>query len=210
MGVVRVMFILVLVLVASVSILPVPLSTVVGVASVSAESSGLHLLEEIQTVITDLAERAKPSVVNIFPIQGSARSKDAPRERLPNSPGSGSGVIIDADGHIVTNNHVVGEASEVEVRLSDRTKYIAQVIGKDPDTDLAVLKVTSDRPLPSASFGDSSSVKVGQWVLAVGNPFGLDRTVPGPPVRGPGADSHGRARGRPDPATIGIAGAESA
>ena len=86
-------------------------------------------------------------------------------------------MIIDADGHIVTNNHVVGEASEVEVRLSDQTKFIAQVIGKDPDTDLAVLKVTSDRPLPSASFGDSSTVKVGQWVLAVGNPFGLDRTV---------------------------------
>ncbi len=176
-GVVRVGFILASVLIASVGTLPVPLSTGGGVALVSAESSGLRLLEEIQTVITDLAERAKPSVVNIFPVQGPGRSKDMPGERLPNTPGSGSGVIIDADGHIVTNNHVVGEANEVEVRLSDRTKYIAQVIGKDPDTDLALLKVTSDRPLPSVSFGDSSIVKVGQWVLAVGNPFGLDRTV---------------------------------
>ncbi len=176
-GVIRMKFILASVLIASVGTLPVPLSTGGGVALVSAESSGLRLLEEIQTVITDLAERAKPSVVNIFPVQGPGRSKDAPGERLPNTPGSGSGVIIDADGHIVTNNHVVGEANEVEVRLSDRTKYIAQVIGKDPDTDLALLKVTSDRPLPSVSFGDSSIVKVGQWVLAVGNPFGLDRTV---------------------------------
>jgi serine protease Do len=63
------------------------------------------------------------------------------------------------------------------VRFSDKTKLIAHVIGKDPDTDLALLKVTTDRPLPSARFGDSAGVKVGQWVLAVGNPFGLDRTV---------------------------------
>ena len=142
-----------------------------------ADSGGMRLLEELQTVITELAERVKPSVVNVFPAPMTGRSKDNPRERLPNSPGSGSGVIIDADGYIVTNNHVVGEASEVEVRLSDKTKFLAQVIGKDPDTDLAILKITSDRPLPQAHWGDSSTVKVGQWVLAVGNPFGLDRTV---------------------------------
>ena len=90
---------------------------------------------------------------------------------------SGSGLIVDGEGHIVTNNHVIGDALEVEVRLSDKTKLIAQVVGKDPDTDLALLKVTPDRPLPYARFGDSSGVRVGQWVLAVGNPFGLDRTV---------------------------------
>ena len=84
---------------------------------------------------------------------------------------------VDGEGHIVTNNHVIGDALEVEVRLSDKTKLIAQVVGKDPDTDLALLKVTPDRPLPYARFGDSSGVRVGQWVLAVGNPFGLDRTV---------------------------------
>ena len=141
-----------------------------------AVSPGLRLLEELQTVITDLAEQAKPSVVSIFPIQATGRSRDG-GERLPNSTGSGSGVIVDAAGHIITNNHVVGDAAEVEVRLSDKTKLFAQVIGKDPDTDLAVLKVTADHPLPAAHFGDSSGVKVGQWVLAVGNPFGLDRTV---------------------------------
>ncbi len=140
-------------------------------------SPGLRLLEELQTVITDLAEEAKPSVVSIFPIQATGRARDGSGERVPSSTGSGSGVIIDAVGHIITNNHVVGDASEVEVRLSDKTKLFAQVIGKDPDTDLAVLKVTTDHPLPAAHFGDSSGVRVGQWVLAVGNPFGLDRTV---------------------------------
>ncbi len=141
------------------------------------DSPGLRALEEIQTVITELAEQAKPSVVNLFPVQSQSRLREGPSERAPNASGSGSGLIVDPDGHIITNNHVIGDAAEIEVRLSDKTKLIAQVIGKDPDTDLALLKVTADRPLPSARFGDSSTVKVGQWVLAVGNPFGLDRTV---------------------------------
>jgi serine protease Do len=141
------------------------------------DSAGLRLLEELQTVITDLAEEAKPSVVSIFPVQTIGRSRDGSGDRVPNSTGSGSGVIVDPSGHIITNNHVVGDAAEVEVRFSDKTKLFAQVIGKDPDTDLAVLKVTADHPLPAARFGDSAGVKVGQWVLAVGNPFGLDRTV---------------------------------
>ncbi len=158
-------------------------------AEPSPGPSGLRLLEEIQSVITELAEKARPSVVSIFPVQGPGRSKEFPGERLPNAPGSGSGVIIDPEGHIVTNNHVVGDANEVEVRLSDKTKLIAQVIGKDPDTDLAVLKVTGERPFPYARFGDSNSVKVGQWVLAVGNPFGLDRTVTLGVVSGVGRDN---------------------
>jgi serine protease Do len=141
------------------------------------DSPGLRILEEIQTVITELAEQAKPSVVNLFPVQSQSRLRESPGERAPNASGSGSGLIVNDDGYIVTNNHVVGDAAEIEVRFFDKSKLIAQVIGKDPDTDLALLKVTADRPLPSARFGDSSTVKVGQWVLAVGNPFGLDRTV---------------------------------
>lgn len=135
------------------------------------------MLEEIQTVITELAEEAKHSVVNLFPITAGRSSREGPGERMPNASGSGSGVIVDGEGHIVTNNHVVGDATEIEVRLSDKTRLIAHVIGKDPDTDLALLKVSADRPLTSARFGDSTAVKVGQWVLAVGNPFGLDQTV---------------------------------
>lgn len=143
----------------------------------SADSPGIRMLEEIQTVITELAEEAKHSVVNLFPITAGRSSREGPGERMPNASGSGSGVIVDGEGHIVTNNHVVGDATEIEVRLSDKTRLIAHVIGKDPDTDLALLKVSADRPLTSARFGDSTAVKVGQWVLAVGNPFGLDQTV---------------------------------
>ena len=140
-------------------------------------SNGLRLLEEMQTVFTELAEAAKPSVVSLFPINLTGKGREFASERVPNAPGSGAGVIITPDGHIITNNHVVGDATEIEVRLSDKSKLIAQVVGKDPDTDLAVLKVTSDHPLPNATFGDSTTVRVGQWVLAVGNPFGLERTV---------------------------------
>lgn len=158
------------------SLLPL-IAFVPTVDAVSADSPGIRMLEEIQTVITELAEQAKPSVVNLFPVTTAGRLRDTSGERTPNASGSGSGLIVDSEGHIVTNNHVIGDATEIEVRFSDKTKLIAQVIGKDPDTDLALLKVTTNRPLPSAPFGDSSAVKVGQWVLAVGNPFGLDRTV---------------------------------
>src|SRR5207247_3342228 len=115
------------------------------------------------SVLPERAERVKPAVVSVLQVHGRGEPTDAPRERAPNAPGSGSGVIIDPQGHIVTNNHVVGEANEVEVRLSDKTKFIAQVIGKDPDTDVALLKVVTDRSLPYASFGDSERARVGQW-----------------------------------------------
>ena len=143
----------------------------------STDSPALRLLEEIQTVFTDLAESAKPSVVNLIPLSRAGRGRELPQERVPNASGSGSGVVIDPDGYIITNSHVIGDATEIEVRFSDTSKLIAQVVGKDLDTDLAVLKVTATHPLSSARFGDSSAVRVGQWVLAVGNPFGLDRTV---------------------------------
>ena len=160
----------------TVGIVALPIET--AEAALSTKSSeGLRLLEEMQTVITELAEAAKPSVVSLFPIVTTGKGREFPQERIPNAPGSGAGVIIDSEGHILTNNHVVGDSAEIEVRLFDQSKLIAQVIGKDPDTDLAVLKVTPDKPLPAAHFGDSSNVKVGQWVLAVGNPFGLERTV---------------------------------
>ena len=155
----------------------------------STDRPGLRLLEEIQTVITDLAESVKPSVVNLFPLSGPGRRREPAQERAPNASGSGSGVIIDPEGHIITNNHVIGDATEIEVRFSDKSKLIAYVVGKDPDTDLAILKVTADHPLPIARFGDSSDVRVGQWVLAVGNPFGLDRTVTLGVVSGIGRDN---------------------
>ena len=141
------------------------------------EIRGLQALEDIQYTITSLAERVTPMVVNITPIR-DINPSDGFKRRGSFAQGSGSGVIVREDGIIVTNNHVVGEDTrEAEVRLSDKTHQIARVIGRDKETDIAVLKIETDRKLAAAKFGDSSSLKVGQWVLAVGNPMGLDRTV---------------------------------
>ena len=90
--------------------------------------------------------------------------------------GSGSGVIIAANGYIVTNNHVIDKASKIEVVMDDKRKFDAELVGTDPNTDLAVLKVKADN-LPFVKYGNSDDVKVGQWVLAVGNPFNLNSTV---------------------------------
>lgn len=152
-----------------------------GTSSVLSQTSkelrGLQLLEDIEQTITSLAERVTPTVVNITPIREIPQGQGFQR-RTPFSQGSGSGVIIREDGIIVTNNHVVGEdANEADIRLSDKSTMIARVIGRDKETDIAVLKIQSDRKFPAAHFGDSNTLKVGQWVLAVGNPMGLDRTV---------------------------------
>jgi len=90
--------------------------------------------------------------------------------------GFGSGVIISKDGYIVTNNHVVDEADDIEVVLNDKRTFDAEVVGRDPSTDIALLKVKADN-LPFIRFGDSDAIRLGQWVLAVGNPFNLTSTV---------------------------------
>jgi Do/DeqQ family serine protease len=91
--------------------------------------------------------------------------------------GTGSGVIISPDGYIVTNNHVIAKANQLMVTLNDNKTYEATVVGTDPNTDIALLKVEPEAPLPYLAFGDSDNVKVGEWVLAVGNPFNLTSTV---------------------------------
>ena len=95
---------------------------------------------------------------------------------MPDQQASGSGVIISSDGYIVTNNHVIDEASDINVTLSNRKSYKATVIGADPNTDLAVLKI-DDNNLPYMLYGNSDDVKLGQWVMAVGYPLTLDVTV---------------------------------
>lgn len=90
--------------------------------------------------------------------------------------GYGSGVIISSDGYIVTNNHVIDEADEVEVTLNDKRTFTASIIGRDPSTDIALLKIKADG-LPFIKFGNSDAVRLGEWVLAVGNPFNLTSTV---------------------------------
>ncbi|MDF2096103.1 DegQ family serine endoprotease [Aquibaculum arenosum] len=144
----------------------------------------------------DLAEELLPTVVNISTSQvvegggGPESFEDLFREfferrggeSLPSLPqrrqaSLGSGFIIDPDGYIVTNHHVVDGADEITVRLADNRPLAAEVIGTDDKTDLALLKVEADEPLPYARWGDSDKARVGDWVLAIGNPFGLGGTV---------------------------------
>ena len=115
----------------------------------------------------------------------------------PNEEGSGpsrialgSGFIIDPSGLVVTNNHVVGEAAKVSVTLQDNSKYTAKIIGRDPRTDIAVLKINADKPLPYVSFGDSNAAQIGDWVVAVGNPFGLGGSVTTGIISARGRDIH--------------------
>ncbi len=89
----------------------------------------------------------------------------------------GSGFIIDGDGSILTNNHVVENAQKIVVRLADEQEYEAKVIGRDAKTDIAIIKIDAKKSLPAASLGDSDRLEVGEWVVAIGNPFGLDSTV---------------------------------
>ena len=91
--------------------------------------------------------------------------------------GSGSGVIISPDGYIVTNNHVIDKAKELHVTLNNNGSYEATVVGADPTTDIALIKIEPEQPLPYLAFGDSDNAKIGEWVLAVGNPFNLTSTV---------------------------------
>ncbi|WP_085537661.1 Do family serine endopeptidase [Massilibacteroides vaginae] len=105
-----------------------------------------------------------------FGNRGFSRPNPQPRE------GAGSGVIISTDGYIMTNNHVIDGADELEVTLNDNRKYPAKVIGADPQTDIALIKI-EEKGLPTIPFGDSEKIKVGEWVLAVGNPFNLTSTV---------------------------------
>jgi Do/DeqQ family serine protease len=103
------------------------------------------------------------------------RSYSYPRQRQP-QVGFGSGVIISTDGYIMTNNHVINGADQIEVTLNDGSRYKAKIIGQDPVTDIALLKINA-KNLPTIPFGDSDKLKVGEWVLAVGNPFNLTSTV---------------------------------
>ena len=91
--------------------------------------------------------------------------------------GVGSGFVVSEDGHIVTNNHVVAGAKEIAVTFHDKRKLPARVVGMDPKTDLALLKVEAEEPLAHVAFGDSDQVRVGDWVVAVGNPFGLGHSA---------------------------------
>lgn len=148
--------------------------------------------------LSGLVDRRKPSVVNI-----STTSVVTREDRIPNFPfgendlfenffkrffpdgpgrefrrkGLGSGFIVSEDGYIVTNNHVISRAEDVQVILHDGSKHTAEIVGQDAKTDLAVLKITPDKKLKPVIFGDSAKLRIGDWVMAIGNPFGLGYTV---------------------------------
>src|SRR5829696_4152975 len=139
-------------------------------------------LQELSEAFAAVAEHVKPSVVYIR----SQRTESATRHRVPRGmerffpqfrprdeieQGSGSGFVVSADGYILTNNHVVEGAEQVTVRLLDRREFRAKVVGTDPNTDVAVLKIDA-RNLPPMALGNSDDARVGEWVLAIGNPLG--------------------------------------
>jgi len=145
-----------------------------------------------------LAKQLGPAVVNVSTTRADSRTRVSPSPfgqedpfsefwkrffggPLPRGPSRqstlGSGFILDRAGLIVTNNHVVEDAKKIVVRLSDEREFEAKVVGRDPKTDIAVIKIDAEGNLPTAPLGDSDQLEVGEWVLAIGNPFGLEHTV---------------------------------
>ena len=153
------------------------------------------ILRSLEEAFTAVADRVTPAVVNVSTVPNRAAGGGEEGERFreffgedlyeryfrrrprEDARASGSGVIVDPKGYILTNNHVIENARDITVRLSDSRKLPAKLVGRDPKTDLAVLKVDAPGPLPAAELGDSDALRVGQWAIAIGNPFGLDRTV---------------------------------
>lgn len=144
--------------------------------------------------LTVAAELTMPAVVHIKAAESETRARERyieKRQQRYNDPfrfffsepyrgpkvGFGSGVIITEDGYVVTNDHVIDFADKFEITLNENQKYEAHIVGRDPDVDIAVLKIESDDTFTPITFGDSDKVKIGEWVLAVGNPFDLSSTV---------------------------------
>lgn len=132
---------------------------------------------------TEAADRTVHAVVHVKNVQTQRQPRNLREffygggETRKGLVGAGSGVIISADGYIVTNNHVIDGAAELDVSLNDNRTFKADVIGTDPQADIALLKIDADEDLPYLPFGDSDNVRLGEWVLAVGNPFNLTSTV---------------------------------
>jgi serine protease Do len=123
--------------------------------------------DSMSAMFARVSSLVEPSVVHIKVVLGDQRGRS----------GTGSGVIVNPSGYIITNQHVAGQASKLTVKLQDGTEYSAVLIGQDVLTDLAVIKIDPRSPLPAARIGNSDKLNVGDWVLAIGSPFGLEQTV---------------------------------
>ncbi|MDH4223329.1 MAG: trypsin-like peptidase domain-containing protein, partial [candidate division Zixibacteria bacterium] len=128
----------------------------------------LDLFDDLQKVIISLSNRIQPSVIHIEVVKKSNSFK---------YKSLASGLVVSPSGYILTNEHVVDEAQSIRVTLTNKLEYPAEVIGTDKQTDLALIKIEADEKLIVPKFGDSDKIEVGEWVIAVGNPFGFDRTV---------------------------------
>ena len=140
-------------------------------------SSEAGILEQVENELVELADHVRPAVVSLSPyIAKGAIGEGLPKKGRPAN--AGSGVVYNAEkGLIVTNSHVVRGVNKIKVTFKDGREIIGEVLGADEDTDLAVVHVLSDTPLVEVKFGDSSKVRVGQLVVAVGNPYGLNDTT---------------------------------
>ena len=167
--------------------LPVSSTPPVALVQLPAQSSTIRSQDAVTPDFVLAAQVSTPAVVHIQTIiEGTNPNGPIPdyyRDffwffNQPQSPkvSAGSGVIISPDGYIVSNNHVVEGATQIQVTLNDKRTFKANVISTDPNTDLALLKVDA-KELPFIKFGDSEKVQVGEWALAVGNPFNLTSTV---------------------------------
>ena len=155
----------VLILGLSAGVLPAPEAK----AQSRSERDAIRRVEDLSLAFEQASRVIAPSVVYITAFQRAEGRRRPTR-------GQGSGVIVRADGHILTNYHVIENATSVRVTLSNGRRYDAEIVGTDEETDLAVIRIDADNLQP-ATFGDSDDIAVGQWVLAVGNPFGLENTV---------------------------------
>ncbi len=152
----------------------------------------------VPSSFSELAKKASPSVVNISAVKVlKGGPRQVPMPFGPNDPfrdffdrffkdmipkefkqqALGSGFVLDKEGFILTNNHVVEKSDEIKVKLADGKEYLAKIVGRDPKTDLALIKIDADRSLVPLTLGDSDKLEVGDWVVAIGNPFGLGNTV---------------------------------
>ena len=170
-----------------------------SVLTIEAQTSSV--LPAAPGSFSQLAKKASPSVVNISTVKVIKGGRHGPvpfgGPHGPNDPfkdfferffedqiprdfrqqSLGSGFVIDKDGFILTNNHVVENTEEIKVKLADKSEYDAKIVGRDTKTDLALIRIESDQPLVPLSLGDSDTLYVGDWVIAIGNPFGLEATV---------------------------------
>jgi S1-C subfamily serine protease len=140
----------------------------------SANDSGL--LDAYSDAVIGALERVAPAVTFIEVAHGPAQAKSSARARRP-LHSSGSGFLFTPDGYLLTNSHVVHGAERISVRLNDDSRFDADLVGDDPDSDLAVLRIGSPAALPYGEFGDSAALRVGQVAIAIGNPLGYSRTV---------------------------------